>query len=257
MTAKGVLLDIEGVLLEEGRAVPGAAAAVARLRAGGLPLRFLTNTTTRPRAAIAAALTGRGIIAEPAEILTPVLAAGHLLAEAGIARVHLAAAPALAEDLPGLALVAEAPEAVLLGDLHTGFTWERLNGLFAMLAAGARLVALHRNRFCRRDGALALDLGPFVAALEMAAGVEATVVGKPAGSFFAAGIAGLGAGLAPGEVVMVGDDMEADIAGARAAGLLAVQVRSGKFRPADAEAPEQPDARIASVAELPGWLGLG
>jgi len=253
MAIGGCLLDIEGVLLQGDEALPGAPEAVRAIRERGLPLGYLTNTTTRPRSAIAARLDAAGIGASEDELRTPSAAAVALLGRDGIARVHLAADPALAADFEGFDLVDERPQAVVLGDLHSAFTWERLDGLFAMLRDGARLVALHRNRYCRRGGRLSLDLGPFVAALEYASATRATVVGKPSAAFFAAALEGLGAEAA--ETVMVGDDIEADIGGALEAGLRAVQVRTGKYTPAD-EAPgrPQPTGRIASIAELPGWL---
>lgn len=253
MTLTGILLDIEGVLMEEGRPLPGAPEAVARLGGMGLSHRYLTNTTTAPRAGIARRLAAAGLPATAGDVLTPAAAAARLLREAGVSRVHLAAAPALAADFEGLELVEERPGAVVLGDLHTGFTWERLDTLFDMIRDGARLVALHRNRVCRREGRIALDLGPFVAALEYAAEIEATVVGKPAEAFFRGALASLGLG--PDEAAMVGDDIEADIGGARAAGLTAVQVRTGKYTERDtAEGKPRPDARLASVADLPDWI---
>jgi HAD superfamily hydrolase (TIGR01458 family) len=255
MTLTGILLDIEGVLMEEGRPLPGAPEAVARLGGMGLSHRYLTNTTTAPRAGIARHLAAAGLPATAGDVLTPAAAAARLLREAGVSRVHLAAAPALAADFEGLELVEERPGAVVLGDLHTGFTWERLDGLFGMIRDGARLVALHRNRVCRREGRIALDLGPLVAALEYAARVEAEVVGKPSALFFESAVEGMG--LSAGEVVMVGDDIEADIAGALGAGLAAVQVRTGKYTGADNTREDvRPTARIGSIAGLPDWLGL-
>lgn len=253
MTVHGVLLDLEGVLYEGDEAIAGARTALERLRAARLGLCFLTNTTTRPRREIAARLRDMGFALDETELFTPPLAAARLLSRDRVRRVHLAAPAGLAEDFAAFDLVDETPEAVVLGDLHTGFTWERLNGLFAMLRGGARLIALHRNRYCRRDGAIALDLGPFVAALEYAARVEAEVVGKPAAAFFALALAHLG--VAAGAAVMVGDDIEADIGGARAAGIRAVQVETGKFTPADRERADiRVDGRIASIADLPDWI---
>ncbi len=253
MTVRGVLLDLEGVLYEGDETVAGAPEALERLRAAGLGLRFLTNTTTRPRRAIAARLRAMGFALDEAELFTPPLAAARLLARDRVRRVHLAAPEGLAEDFADFELVADSPEAVVLGDLYKGFTWERLDGLFAMLRGGARLIALHRNRYCRRDGAIALDLGPFVAALEYAARIEAEVVGKPSPAFFALALSHLG--VAADEAVMVGDDIEADIGGAQAAGIRALQVETGKFTPADrARGDIRPDARIASIADLPDWI---
>lgn len=255
MHIAGVCLDIEGVLLQEGRALPGAAEAVEATRAAGLPLRCLTNTTTTARAVVLARLNEAGIGVDKAEVLTPAAGAAGFLETQGITRVHLAAAPELARDFASFDLCDTDAGAVVMGDLHRGFDWDRLNGLYRMLDAGAVLIALHKNRYCRRGAENGLDLGPFVAALEYASGQMARVFGKPSGDFFASAVGGMG--LEADKVVMVGDDIEADIGGALAAGLKAVQVRTGKYTPRDEEEGRPvPDARIASIADLPALLDL-
>ncbi len=254
LAADNLLLDLQGVLYQEGEVFPDAPETLQRLRDAGLGLRFLTNTTTRTRSAIAERMAGMGFAVDVEEVITPAVAARHVLEQAGLDRVHLAADAALAEDLQGFELVEEDPQAVILGDLQEGFTFARLNGLFAMLDGGARLIALHRNRVCIRDGAMGLDLGPFVAALEYATGREATIVGKPSRAFFAMALDALGA--QAGNTVMVGDDIESDIAGAHGCGLKTVQVRTGKFRKGDEKAQVQPDCRIDGFADLPAALGL-
>ncbi len=251
MTLGGLLLDIEGVLMQGGAALPGGPETVATLTARGLPVRYLTNTTTRPRREIAAALADARFEASQAQVLSPASAAARLLHRQGLKRVHLATLPGLAEEFEGFDLVDDKANAVVVGDLHTGFSWARLNRLFELLVDGALLIALHKNRYCRRGETIGLDLGPFVAALEYATGAQATVVGKPARSFFEDGIASLG--LAPTEILMVGDDIDADIAGALDVGLYALQVRTGKYRASDEEPSHpQPTARLDSIAELPG-----
>jgi phospholysine phosphohistidine inorganic pyrophosphate phosphatase len=116
---------------------------------------------------------------------------------------------------------------------------------------GADLIALQRNRYWRREDGLALDAGPFVAALEYASGRSATVVGKPEAGFFRLALEDLGLG--PHEVAMVGDDAEADVVGAQAAGLKGILVRTGKYRP---ETEGRPDLVLESFAALPEALGL-
>jgi len=254
MRIAGLLLDLEGVLYEGGEAIPGAVDAVARIARTGLPVRYLTNTTTRPRSAIAQRLRAMGIDLDPGHLFTPAAAAAGTLRAAEARRIHLAAAPELAEDFAAFDLADAGPvDAAVMGDIHRGYDWDRVNALFAMVRDGALLVALHKNRYCRREGDIALDLGPFVAAVEYAAGVEATVVGKPAAAFFAEAVADMGA--APESVVMVGDDIEADIGGAQAAGLKAVQVETGKFTAADRRHPSiRPWRRIPSIADLPALI---
>ncbi len=253
---RGLLLDLEGVLYEGVHPVAGAVQALADLQQRGLAVRFLTNTTTQPRRAIAERLNRLGFAVDPGQVFTPPAAALLLLKAMAAKRVHLAADPSLAEDFASLDLVDQgaAADAVVLGDLYQDFTWDRLNGIFQQIAAGVVLIALHKNRVCKREEGISLDLGPFVAALEYAGGIEARVVGKPAVAFFGLALDSLG--LPPGDVLMVGDDIEADIGGAQGAGIAAVQVRTGKYRPQDDEHPSvRPSGRIDSIASLPDWLG--
>ena len=101
-----------------------------------------------------------------------------------------------------------------------------------------------------------LDAGPFVAALEYAAGVEAVLLGKPSPEFFGSVLAEMGLGA--GEALMVGDDFEADVGGAQAAGIPGILVRTGKYRRGDeGRAGIRPDAILGSIAELPDWLTPG
>jgi ribonucleotide monophosphatase NagD (HAD superfamily) len=99
---------------------------------------------------------------------------------------------------------------------------------------------LAKNRgFLDHDGDMSLDAGPFVAALEYASRREATVLGKPSPTFF--NLAAEGLHCAPENVVMIGDDAEADVGGAMAAGLMGVLVQTGKYRPGqEADLPERP-----------------
>ena len=128
------------------------------------------------------------------------------------------------------------------GETGEVFAYENLNRAFAELREGARLVCLHKNRWWQTSRGALLDAGAFVAGLEYAAETEAEVVGKPTAAYFQSALAELQA--SPGEAVMVGDDIEADIGGAKGLGMRGVLVRTGKFRPASlASADPQPDAR--------------
>ncbi len=227
------------------------------LRDDGHRLRFVTNNTTRARERLADDLRGLGVELETGELTTTPAAAATLLAGTRVLALTMAA---VHEDLAGkVELVERDAEVVLLGGAdesdETGrvFGYENLNRAFAELEAGARLVCLHKNRWWQTTLGPLLDAGAFVAGLEYAAGVEADVIGKPTRAYFDAALAELGA--SPDEAVMVGDDIEADIGGAKAAGLRAVLVRTGKFREETlAGADPQPDAVVASIAEVPAVL---
>ena len=255
MTA--ILLDIDGVLHVSGEAIPGAAEAVRSLRAEGHRLRFVTNNTTRARARLAGELRSIGVELEEEELATTPLAAGKLLEGLRVFPLTMAA---IREDLARhVTLVEDGAEVVLVGGAdetaETGeiYGYENLNPAFAELRDGARLVCLHKNRWWQTSTGPLLDSGAFVAGLEYAAGLRAEVVGKPTAAYFESALAELDA--APGEAVMVGDDVEADIGGAKRLGMRGVLVRTGKFRPASLrDADPQPDAVLDSIADLPGYL---
>jgi HAD superfamily hydrolase (TIGR01458 family) len=251
----GVLLDLDGTLYQDDAALPGAVQAVARLRRAGLPLRFITNTTRRSGRAVAEGLRAMGFDADDGELVTPATAAALWLEREGIRGVRLYLPEAAGEDFARFEVDAPEPEAIVVGDMGNGWTFERLNAAFRDLQAGALLVALQRNRYWRSGGELVLDAGPFVAALEFAARVDATVVGKPSRAFFELACASLG--VAADGVAMVGDDVESDVGGAQAAGLRGVLVRTGKFTEAALrDSGVQPDAVIDDVSGLASLLGV-
>lgn len=228
--ARGVLLDLSGVLYDGDTVLPGAIAAVLRLRAARLPVRFLTNTTRQSKRQIVAHLQRLGFDCAADEVFTPVAAARAWL-EANSHQPHLLIHPALEEDFADCRM--DGPVAVVLGDAAERFSYEGLNAAFRALMAGSPLLALARNRFFRdRDGELSLDAGPFVEALEHASGIKAKLFGKPSADFFLAAAASMG--LDPADLAMIGDDAESDTAGALAAGIgTAILVRSGKYRDGD------------------------
>lgn len=253
-----LLLDIDGVLHVGDDEVPGARDAIAQLRSAGVPFRLATNTTSRPRSAIVDRLGRMGFDIQADELLTPAAMAVRLCQERGYQRVALVVPPPLHEDLTELEAVenrGSSVDAVIIGDLGRGFTWDVLNGAFRSLLRGADLIALQRNRYWRQPQGLVLDAGAFIAALEYAADRPSTVVGKPSPAFFLEGVSDLG--LDASRVAMIGDDLEADVGGAVDAGVAGILVRTGKFR-ADVleESPIEPTMVIDSIADVPALVGI-
>lgn len=245
----GVLLDVDGTLVQDGRALPGAKRALGAVREAGLPLRLVTNTSRRSRGAVLRALSEAGLEAGVDEVLTAPVATAAWLRERGITGLALLAPEEVAEDFEGLDVDASSPGAVVVGDLGDAWSYEVLDRAFGWLLDGAELVAIHRNRYWSTGGGLHLDVGPFVAALEYASGRRATVLGKPHRAFFE--MAARSMGLAPDAVVMVGDDLAADALGAMEAGATGMLVRTGKFREEELTASDRrPDRVLDGIGEL-------
>src|SRR5262249_47010158 len=133
------------------------------------------------------------------------------------------------------------------------FSYMNLARAFAELEAGAELFCLHRNRWWETARGPLLDTGAFVAGLEDAAELQATLLGKPSVAYFKAALEALDADAE--RSWMVGDDLDSDIGGAQKCGLRAVLVRTGKFRQEDLDGSAvHPEGVVDSIAELPEWL---
>ena len=251
-----ILLDIDGVLHVSGEPIPGAVEAVARLRGDGHTLRFVTNNSTRPRDTLAGELRGIGFELDEAEIQTTPRAA---VRELGGRRVLALVMAAIVPDLEGLELVGDNADAVLIGgcdetlEPNQVFSYMNLGRAFNEIQAGASFYCLHKNRWWQTSRGPLLDSGAFVAGLEYATGVEATVLGKPSSAYFAAALDVLGA--EPELTWLVTDDIDADVRGAQLFGMRTALVRTGKFRPEQLETSAAvPDVVISSMSQFPEWL---
>jgi len=253
---KNLLFDMDGVLYEGEKPIPGALETIIWCRNKGIPHLFLTNTTSRPRKALVDKLATMGIPVTTKEILTPPVAALDWLQQHVDGPVALFVADATREEFSNIDIAAPSVNnvaAVVLGDLGAGWDFATYNHAFRLLMENpqAPLLALGLTRFWQAEDGLRLDVGPFVKGLEYATGREAVVMGKPAAPFFEAALSDLKA--EAGQTLMLGDDIRGDIDGAQQAGINGVLVKTGKFRPADLEQGIEPFTILDSIAALPAW----
>ena len=227
---KGLLLDIEGVIYEGNKLIEGSIETINKLLANGFKIKYLTNTTTTSRMLIFEKLLQFKLPLNESNIFSPAIATNIFLKKKNISRISLFTNQFLQEDFTDFVIDDIKPEAIILGDLF-------------------------KNRYCKRENKLSLDLGPFVAALEYATSKKSVLIGKPEKNFFNLAIEEMK--LKNEEVVMIGDDIVADIGGAKNICLSTIQVKTGKFQKKDeTNVYLQPDYRINSISELPYILGM-
>ena len=270
---RGLLLDLDGVVILAGRPIDGSAGAIATLNARGIPFRIVTNTSLMSRAAMAAWGARIGLALPPEQILSALsLSAAYTRRRHPAGAIFVLASEDARSEFAGQHLLTDAEagrpgataHAVVIGDSPEAATYDNLNHAFRLVRAGAELVGMHRNPWWLTPSGPTLDSGAFVAGLEFATGRRATIIGKPSPAFFREASAELLAEL-PGatrrDLAMVGDDILTDVIAAQRLGLRGVFVRSGKHGEADLAAAAarrrgggRPSAVAASLAEVVGAL---
>jgi glycerol 3-phosphatase-2 len=228
------LFDLDGVLYRGPDPVPGAAAAVAKLRELGKGIAFVTNNSSRTPAAVAQHLVSVGVEASAEEVETSALATGLLLSGRGLRAAFVIGEDGLRAALAthGIASVDGEPSTVdvVVVGLDRGATYETLRIASILVERGASLVASNADgSFPAEDGMAWPGAGALLAAIETTTGVTAEVVGKPHVPIFHAALTRAGGGRA----LVIGDRLDTDIAGAHAAGWDSMLVLTGISTRAD------------------------
>ena len=257
---RGYIFDLDGTVYLGDRLIPGADRVVAKLRASGRGVVFLSNKPLESRESYAAKLTRLGIPTEPDDVIhsSAVLARGLATRYPGATAFVLGEPPLIDELRRAGVPVVEDPSAVgwhvdfVVAAFDRTLTWAKLNDAHQALRRGARLIATNPDRTCPVDGGDVPDAGAIIAALEASSGCRLEwVAGKPSPLVVEAALARLGT--RPDETVMVGDRLETDMAMARQAGLRAVLVLTGVTKPdavLSAPAAWRPDWVLESIQRL-------
>lgn len=252
------LFDVDGTLLHADRAVTGAAETLAALKGAGKAIRAVTNNSSLGTAQVAERFRRAGLPLADTDVFSALTATAQLIArERPGARVHVFGNPGLGPEMERFGLhPTEEPSAdyVVVGN-HYGVTYDRLTSAMRALLGGARFVAINVDRhFVGPDGGLIPGAGVFAAGLERGVGRGPdVVVGKPSVALLLE--AAVSVGHDPGDCLYVGDNPEADIHGAHAAGMDALLVLSGIATSMADAADHRPEHILPSVADLAGYVG--
>ncbi|NLL95341.1 MAG: HAD-IIA family hydrolase [Thermoplasmatales archaeon] len=248
---------MDGTVYRGDEPIPGAAGFVAALADGGIPYVFLTNNSSRGVGHYLRKLRGMGISAAKENVLTSATATFRYLDshEKG-SRVMLLGTPEFEAEAreAGIDAVDTDPDVVLLSFDRT-ITYAKINAAYRALRAGARFVATHPDDLCPAEDGYDIDVGPFIRMLESMTGAKATVVGKPNPLMLEMAAGAMG--VAPRDVVMVGDRLYTDIRMAAEAGNESFLVLTGEATEGDAAVSEwKPTHVVGSVADIAPYLGL-
>ena len=253
LPAPTFFIDIDGVLYGGSAPVAEGPSVIEFLRQQGSGFLLVTNTTRMSQQEIQQKLTGLGYRVQDNEIYPVSLAAvDYINTRYGAARCFMigdASLETLFAERGHTVVRTEEPVAAVIMGLTLWPHFGEIDIARRLVDAGAEPVALHADPTWPDEGITRIGLGSMVAALEVVISRPITLIGKPQPHFFTAALER--AGFVRENTIMIGDSLNSDIAGATAAGLKSLLVRTGNS--AAEPLPTSCDWELPSIAELPGW----
>jgi NagD protein len=245
------LTDMDGVLVHENHALPGAAELLRQWEDAGTPYLVLTNNSIFTARDLSARLRASGLNVPEDRLWTSALATADFLKQqlpGGTAFVIGEAGITTALHQAGYTMTERAPDYVVLGETRT-YSFERITRGIRLIAGGARFIATNPDTVGPSpDGPLPAT-GSVAALISRATGVQPYFVGKPNPLMMRSALNAIDAHSE--DTAMIGDRMDTDIVAGLEAGLEAILVLSGVTSPEDAERhPYRPSRIVDSVADL-------
>lgn len=232
---RSLIVDIDGVLWRGSKTLPGVADFFAFLRANGVRFLFVTNNATRTAESLVERLAGLDVVISPSDILTSAKATALYLREQlpEGSRVLVVGEEGILDALNREGFRAEPADstnqngqvaAVVVG-LDRGLTYRKLRGGTLAIRGGAKFIATNTDATLPTEEGLVPGAGSIVAAMQTATSLAPTVIGKPFRPMFNAALNLLNSQLE--QTAMLGDRLDTDIQGAKAAGLKTILVLTG------------------------------
>jgi NagD protein len=245
------LMDMDGVLVHEQNAVPGAQEFLARLRELGMPFLVLTNNSIYTRRDLAARLRRTGLDVPEEAIWTSALATAQFLADQrpnGSAFVIGESGLTTALHDNGYTLTERDPDYVVLGETRT-YSFERITQAIRLIAAGSRFIATNPDNVGPTPDGLLPATGSVAALVSRATGVDPYYVGKPNPLMMRSALNAIEAHSET--TAMIGDRMDTDVVAGLEAGLETILVLTGVTTPGEVDRYSyRPSRVVGSVADL-------
>ncbi len=250
-TIRSWLMDMDGVLVREEHAIPGADRFLDRLREDGTPFLVLTNNSIYTRRDLSARLRASGLDVPEDAIWTSALATAGFLAEqrpGGSAFVVGETGLTTALYEAGYTLTERDPDYVVLGETRT-YSFERITQAIRLVDAGARFIATNPDATGPSLAGALPATGAVAALISRATGVQPYFVGKPNPLMIRSALNAIDAHSET--TAMIGDRMDTDVVAGLEAGLETVLVLTGVTTRADAERfPYRATRIVDSIADL-------
>src|SRR5213596_863858 len=249
-------MDMDGVLVHEEQAIPGADRFLAAMRERGIPHMLLTNNSIYTRRDLAARLRASGLEVDEESIWTSALATAKFLEDqrpGGSAFVIGESGLTTALHSSGYTMTERDPDYVVLGETRT-YSFERITQAIRLVANGARFIATNPDPTGPTPAGPLPATGSVAALISRATSVELYFVGKPNPLMMRSALNAIDAHSET--TAMVGDRMDTDVVSGLEAGMHTVLVLTGSTQRDEAERfPFRPSRIVDSIADLLPEIG--
>ena len=245
---QGIIFDMEGVLVFQGKAYPDAAELLDLLREKGITIRILSNSTLQSRKSCAEKLTSMGFNIYESEIITASFATARYLKTLNPRSCWVMLKGEGLAEFNDFNHDSENPEYIVMGDFREGFNFRNMNKALRLLQNGSKLIVMIPELVDHSMGGAELTVGAYGKMLEEAANIEATYIGKPNKYVFEMTLTTMD--IEKNKVLMVGDKISTDVVGAKKAGTRSALVKTGEFKESDLDCDSKPDYVFDSIQDV-------
>lgn len=254
---KGFLLDLDGTIYRGKEMIPEAPGFIQQVKEKGIPFLYLTNNSSMTPEGLAERLSHMGIPADSAEFFTSAMATAQMIKSlekekdpAGVS-IYMIGEEGLRKALSdqGFRIVEHAPADYVVVGIDRDFTYEKMKQGVQAIFQGARFISTNRDRAIPTEAGLAPGNGSLTASLAYATGQEPVYVGKPEAAMIRLALASLHC--IEEEALLIGDNLETDIAAGDASGVDTLLVYTGFSQEKDLlQSPIQPTYKVENLSLL-------
>ena len=254
---KAFLLDLDGTIYRGKEVIPEASGFIEQLKEKGFPFLYLTNNSSATPEVLAERLSSMGISAEPEEFFTSAMASAQMIKDLEKEKdpsqvsIYMIGEEGLRKALmnEGFSMVEQAPADYVVVGIDRSFTYEKMKQGVQAIYQGARFISTNGDRAIPTEEGLAPGNGALTASLSYATGQMPVYVGKPEEAMIRLALAALFC--KEKEVLLIGDNLETDIAAGASSGVDTLLVYTGFSQEKDVEASSiQPTYKVDNLSKV-------
>jgi HAD superfamily hydrolase (TIGR01458 family) len=249
---KGVIIDLEGTLIDGNEPLPGSIDFINTLSAKNIPFNIITNRVSKTPLQMAEMINGMGFSVSNQQIVNPFIVLNKYLQKHSIRSFYFVGPEYLEKQIEMNNVYCNNPEYVILCDFeYINCDYHLLNKIYNYIINGSEIIATSYSNYYYRNNEYRLDTGSFTKMYEMLSGKEAILMGKPSKEIFDCALKQMNVN--KDEAIIIGDDILTDIDGGNKGGIKTVLVKTGKYKNGD-EDKIKPNKIVNRINEIMEYI---